>query len=371
VKESELLALIALSCLPDIGPHKVKTLVSHLQRPSKAFQLPKGKLLKIPGFGEKSVEAILNGKDQLKTAEDIIAQNHALGIETIPYLSDAYPTRLQDIKDAPLVLHYQGTASLNHPKTIAIVGTRKATTYGLDITKQLVKDLVAYDCQIISGLAYGIDIAAHKAALDNDLSTIGIMANGMDCIYPKQHLHTAQQMKNKGGLLTENKLGTTPDAPLFPARNRIIAGMADATIVVEATKKGGASITAEIANSYFRDVFAVPGNIYSPSSEGCNHLIKSNKAQLYTKIEDLEFFLNWKKGTKGDDVKKLKHLIDTSQLSEEGKKIVECLKEKPITIDELSWQSSIPVNQLAGHLLTLEFQDIVLQLPGKLFKLNA
>lgn len=371
MKDTASLALIALCSIPDIGPQKVKMLISQVQCPSQVFELSKAKLLTISGIGIKSAEAIIKGKSFLTTAQDILDQNKALGIQTITYQSDAYPSRFKDIKDAPLVIHYVGNASLNHPKTIAIVGTRKASKYGLDVTKQLVKDLAPYNCQIISGLAFGIDIAAHKAALHHNIPTIGVMANGMDRIYPSQHIHIAEEMKIQGGLLTENKLGTKPDAPLFPARNRIIAALADAVIVVEATKKGGASITAEIANSYYKDVFAVPGSIYDSSSEGCNHLIKSNKAQLLSTVNDIEYFLNWEKEQSNTkEALQQQHKINMSLFSKEEQMIIRCLQETSYTINELSWKTSLPIHQLASHLLNLEFQHTITQLPGKVFKLN-
>jgi DNA processing protein len=221
---------------------------------------------------------------------------------------------------------------------------------------------------VISGLAYGIDIAAHKAALINKQPTIGVMASGIDIIYPAVHKQAAAEMIGNGGIITEYPFSTKPDAPHFPSRNRIIAGMCDAIIVAEAAESGGALITAEIANSYDREVFAVPGNLGSKYSEGCNKLIKNHKAHIFTSIKDIEYIMNW---STENLAQKTKNTPDLSFFTGEEREVIVAMQAtQGILIDELSWKSQIPVNKLASILLNLEFQGIVKSLPGKKFKLN-
>src|SRR5690606_16227964 len=209
------------------------------------------------------------------------------------YTDKNYPTRLKQINDAPSLLYVKGNVDFENQKMVAIVGTRKATEYGKRCVEDLVAELVPHRATIVSGLAYGIDIHAHKQAVKNDLPTFGVMGSGMDIIYPSAHKETAKKMFANGGLITEHPFGTKPDAHNFPARNRIVAALSDAVIIVEAAAKGGALITADIANSYNKDVFAMPGNLRQSHSAGCNNLIKSNRAHLLTSVKDLEYIMNW------------------------------------------------------------------------------
>lgn len=251
---------------------------------------------------------------------------------------------------------------------MAIVGTRQATDYGKELVDKICEELTPHRPLIVSGLAYGIDIQAHKSAMKYGLSTIGVMGSGMNVIYPAAHKETARKMVNQGGLLTENPFDTKPDAHNFPARNRIIAGMCDALIVVEAAEKGGALITAEIANSYNKDVFAVPGSLGKTYSEGCNKLIKTNKASLYTSVKDLEYIMNWS----ADSDTTPQSLQDLSSFEPEEQKVIQILRERkaPVMIDELCFRSSLTPGALASLLLTLEFKNAVRSLPGKMFALK-
>jgi DNA processing protein len=248
------------------------------------------------------------------------------------------------------------------------VGTRQATSYGKECVEQLVQDLIPHGALIISGLAYGIDIHAHKQALKHALPTIGIMGSGMDVIYPAAHHDIARKMLDNGGLVTENLFGTKPDAYNFPQRNRIIAGLCDAMVVIEAAEKGGALITAEIANSYNKDVFAFPGSVGETYSSGCNNLIKSNKAHLLTSIKDLEYIMNWDAHV----TKKVTPPLSLQEFDEPEQHVLKILRDKnaPVLIDELSWKSNLPVSQLAAVLLGLEFKGVVKSLPGKQFDLS-
>lgn len=360
---------VALSMIPGIGDIMAKTLLSYCGSAKQVFKKNKGQLANIPGFGTLHAEKVLKFRN-FKKAEAEIEKCIKHKVELIFFTDSKYPKKLKHAPDSPTLLYYNGKADLNNQKTVAIVGTRRSASYGRDFTEQIVEKLAAHKALIISGLAYGIDINAHKAALKNGLDTIGVMASGLDIIYPIMHRGVAHQMLEQGGLLMEFKIGEKPEAHNFPSRNRIIAGMSDLTIVVEAAEKGGALITAEIANSYNRDVFALPGNIDNKYSRGCNNLIKQNNANLLGGIEDIEYIMNWQadKNNTSQDEK----YYDFSQLNVEEKSIIETLKDHKdgLIIDELSWKSQIPLNKLASLLLNLEFNGIVKTLPGKKYRLK-
>jgi len=365
--DQERLSFLALHFTPGIGDFLLKQVVSYCGSAEQVFKTPKGKLLKIPGVGEVSAEAIKHG-DTFKEAEKELKKAEREEVEIIFYTDKKYPLRLKSIEDAPALLYYKGNQNLNVPKTVGIVGTRQATEYGKEMVERICQELAPHNPLIISGLAYGIDIAAHKAALKNNLQTIGVMGSGMDVIYPAAHKETAKKMQNLGALITENRFGTKPDAHNFPARNRIIAGMCDALIVVEAAEKGGALITADIANSYNKDVFAVPGNLIQSYSEGCNKLIKTNCANLYSSVKDLEYIMNWSAET----TTVAQPIFDLSVFDTDEQNVIRILKERnaPVMIDELSFKSSLSPSHLASLLLTLEFKNVVKSLPGKMFALR-
>jgi DNA processing protein len=360
---------VALSMIPGVGDVMAKTLVSYCGSAKQVFKKNKSQLSKLPGFGTIHADKILRFKDFTRAEQELNkCEKHQ--IEILFFTDKRYPKKLKHAPDSPTLLYYKGNADLNNPKTVAIVGTRRSTSYGRDFTEQIVEKLAAHKALIVSGLAYGIDINAHKSALKNGLDTIGVMASGLDIIYPSMHRGTAHEMMQQGGLLTEFTVGEKPEAHNFPSRNRIIAGMSDLTIVVEAAVKGGALITAEIANSYNRDVFALPGNIDSKYSQGCNNLIKQNKASLITSINDIEYIMNWQPATAHTEQEE--KYYDYSQLSEEEKIIIDLLKGQKdgMVIDEISWKSQITLNRLASILLNLEFNGIVKSLPGKKYRLK-
>ena len=366
--DQERISFLALHFTPGIGDYLVKQLVSYCGSADQVFKTPKGKLMKVPGIGAVSAEAIKTG-NVFQQAEKEIKKAEQDDVDILFYTDKKYPSRLKGIEDAPSMLYFKGNTNLNPQKTVGIVGTRQATSYGKEMVEKLVEDLLPYEPLIISGLAYGIDIHAHKQSLKQNLHTLGVMGSGMDVIYPAAHKETAKKMLEQGGLLTENKFGTKPDAHNFPARNRIIAGMCDALIVVEAAEKGGALITAEIANSYNKDVFAFPGSIGQTYSDGCNKLIKTNKANLLTSIKDIEYIMNW--STDNPISKKESSVLDMSQFDQNEQKIIALLKEKnaAMIIDDLSWKSDMSPSLLASLLLNLEFKNVVQSLPGKQFKL--
>lgn len=368
--ENEKLYQLALHFIPGIGHFFIKQLISYCGSAEAVFTKNKGQLSKIPGVGPKLIEALQKNHKMLSEAEKEFEQAHKKNIKILSYTDKAFPTRLKGLHDAPAILFYKGTADLNNQKCISIVGTRRATSYGKDFTNDIIASLAPHNPLIISGLAYGIDIAAHRAALKYGLSTIGVMASGIDIIYPAVHRETAGNMTEAGGLVTELRIGTSPEAVFFPARNRIIAGMADATIVIEAAKRGGALITAEIANSYNRDVFAVPGNVGQVSSEGCNNLIKQHKANTLTTAKDLEYIMNWEVGAESSP-KASPFNLDDSLFDNDEKTVFQHMidKNNGILLDELSWHTQIPVSKLASILLSLEFKGAVNSLPGKKYKI--
>jgi DNA processing protein len=267
------------------------------------------------------------------------------------------------------MLYAKGNIDFENPKTVGIVGTRQATAYGKACVESLVKDLAIHNPLIISGLAYGIDIHAHKHALKNNLATLGVMGSGMDIIYPAAHQDIAKKMMDLGGIITEHPFGTNPDAHNFPARNRIVAALCDAVIIVEAAEKGGALITAEIANSYNKDVFAFPGNVGQSHSAGCNRLIKSNRANLITAAKDLDYIMNWDATNK--PVKKGITSLDSYEPNEQLILKILLDNNQQMMIDDISWRANLPVSQLASILLTLEFKGVVSSLPGKIYRIKS
>ncbi|MBL7832674.1 MAG: DNA-protecting protein DprA [Cyclobacteriaceae bacterium] len=360
------LSLLALHFIDGVGDYVVKQVISYTGSAEKVFKTPKGKLMQIPGVGEVTADAILNGKPFAR-AEQELRKAEKDSVELVFYMDKKYPSRLKNIPDAPSILYLKGNIDFENPRSVAIVGTRQATAYGKERVEELVRDLAPHQPLIISGLAYGIDIHAHKQAVKFGLSTVGVMGSGMDRIYPAAHKDTARKMFEHGGLVTENTFGTKPDAHNFPQRNRIIAGLCDALLVIEAAEKGGALITAEIANSYNKDVFACPGSVGETYSAGCNNLIKSNKAHLLTSVKDIEYIMGW------DAAKpqKKKVTVSLEGYDEHEQTVLKVMLDKKanVLIDELSWKSNLPVSQLASVLLGLEFKGVVKSMPGKQYSL--
>ena len=359
---------IALTLVPGVGSILIRQLISYCGSAPDVFRSPVARLLKVPGIGEVTARAILK-PGVLTEAEQVMNRLDKIGAQALFYTDKTYPARLKALYDAPALLYYQGSGDLNAQRTIGIVGTRQATDYGRRITGEIIEAIVPYGVSVISGLAYGIDIAAHRSSLINGLPTIGVMASGLDVIYPNVHKKTAQDMLAMGGMLSESQPGTKPDAHLFPARNRIIAGLSDVVVVVEAAAKGGALITAEYANNYHREVFAVPGQLTQAFSAGCNKLIRENKAQIYTSPKDIIETLNWDQTARGLDEQSLRKPslpplpVD---ITEEESQVMALLRQSTdVHIDELSWKSQIPMGRLASLLLSLEFRGFVRSLPGK------
>jgi DNA processing protein len=362
----ELLYKIALTLIPGVGSVNGKSLVAYCGGVKAVFMEKKHALLKIPGIGEQTVNALVNHNvfERAEEELDFIEKNK---ISSLFYLDKEYPVRLKQCHDSPLLLYYKGNADLNKSKIVALVGTRKATEYGRDMCRKIIEGLKEYDALIVSGLAYGIDTWSHKAAFDNDLQTVGVLGHGLDRIYPYANRSLAEKMIESGGLLCEYMSNTTPDRENFPMRNRIIAGMSDAVVVVEAGETGGALITADIANSYNRDVFAVPGRLGDQHSEGCNKIIKINKAALIQSAKDISYLLNWDIATVSK--KNIQRQLFVN-LTPDQELIVNILKEKgDLEIDTLLLETGLLPSKAASVLLNMEFEGIIRCLPGKVYRL--
>jgi len=357
---------LALSLVPGIGDVLGKKLIGYCGSAEAVFRENKKLLRKVPRVGEKLLEAIGN-KEIFLRAEKEMAFVTRYGIRVLSFMEKDYPSRLLNCIDSPQILFYKGTGSLNHPKVIGIVGTRNPTDYGREVCQKLVSGLAEHQVFIVSGLAYGIDTCAHKSALDHGLLTAAVLGHGLDRIYPPFNKLLAEKIIRQGGLVTDFPSNTEPDKENFPKRNRIIAGMSDAVVVVEAAPKGGALITAEIANSYNRDVFAIPGRIGDLYSEGTNALIRTNKASLIQSPEDILYLLGWEEGDKKPRVVQKKIFID---LTPEEKIIVDILSGiDKIGIDELALQAALRMSVVSAALLNLEFEGVVRSLPGKVYAL--
>lgn len=358
-----LLHQIALTQISGVGDIIARNLVSYCGSAEAVFNTKIRNLLKIPGVGAKTVESIKEG-EALKRAEKELKFIERYNIETYFYTDPQYPKRLKNCVDAPILIYFKGNCDLNKQRIINIVGSRKATDYGKEFTRHFIEDIQQYNPVIVSGLAYGIDITAHKEALRNGLPTIGVLAHGLDKIYPGTHRGIAEKMLENGGLLSEFPSETNADRENFPKRNRIVAGIADATIVVEAGQSGGALITADLANSYNKDVFAVPGRINDEYSVGCNNLIRDNKAQIITSAKDFLSFMAWEEKT----LIKSKSFSLFPDLNEQEKFIFDIISsEKSINIDDLMLKCNFSSSVMSKILLQLEFCGLVKQLPGKFY----
>ncbi len=366
---SELLYQLALTEVPNIGCVHAKILAQQFGSAENIFKAKLPLLEKIDGIGEIRARSIKAFNDFSK-AEEEIRFIEKYKIKPLFLTDNDYPKRLLNCYDSPTLLFYKGDADLNASKIIAIIGTRNNSDYGKQQTESLLKELSSQQILVISGMAYGIDAIAHKAAIKNELPTVAVLAHGLDQIYPPDHSHLAKDMlKHGGGLLTEFRSNTKPDKHNFPTRNRIVAGMSDATVVIETKEKGGSMITAELANGYNKDVFALPGRVSDNKSAGCNFLIRNNKAMLLTDAEELIEVMGWEEKSQKPGVRGQKELF--IELSKDEKIIVDILKEKDlIHVDELNFKSGLSSSSMAAAILNLELQGVVSTLPGKLYKLN-
>jgi len=360
---------LALSFIHGVGTQTAKNLIAYIGNIEGIFKEKKTTLTKIQGIGTVLAENILKA-DNLSKADAELEFIHKHGISVKFYLDSDYPNRLKQCTDAPIILYSLGDIDLDHSKIISIVGTRNSTQYGKEICTQLLSDLSdrGHDAIIVSGLAHGVDSYAHKEALKNNLKTAAVLGHGFNTIYPAANRSLATSIKKDGALLTEFPSFTKADKSNFVKRNRIIAGLADATIVVESGAKGGALITADLANSYARDVFAFPGRLNDKASVGCNKLIKTNKAALIESVNDLEYLLGW------DVIENKKKNVQIElfkQLSLLEKTLYAIIEENnEISIDQICLLSKNPMSKVSAALLSLEFSGFVKCLPGKIYKSN-
>jgi DNA processing protein len=363
----DLLYNIAITELQGIGDVTAKKLIAYCGSSKAIFEEKKVVLEKIPGIGSINANKINQSKTEaLSIAEEEITFIEKNKIQPLFYLDKAYSKRLFNCEDGPVMMYNKGDIDLNNPKVISIVGTRKATEYGQEFCNKIVEQLTSHNPLIISGLAYGIDLYAHKAAMKNKLQTAAVLAHGLDRIYPSLHRSVAKEMLNNGGLISDYKSGTNPDRENFPKRNRIVAGLSDLTIVIESSKKGGSLITAYLANDYNRDVFALPGRLNDKQSEGCNNLIKNNKAVLIQSVKDIEYIMGWEANSKTKPQQQQLFI----ELTNEEKTLTSFLSQQEKTpIDQLALNAKMPMSKTTSLLLNLEFNGVVKSLPGKMYKL--
>jgi DNA processing protein len=358
---------IALGLIPRVGDINARKLVYHIGSVEGVFSESYKSLMRIRGIGSGLAKYICE-RSYLEKAEkeaDYVTKNN---IRTFFYLDDDYPYRLRQCEDSPVVFFFKGNSDPDAPRMLSVVGTRNATTRGRDICDRIISGLSRKypDMIIVSGLAYGIDIAAHKAALANNLRTIAVLGHGLKTIYPSLHHSTASTILTQGGLVTDFLSDELPERNNFIKRNRIIAGLSDATLIIESGIKGGALITADIANSYNRDVFAVPGRPEDQWSAGCNRLIKRNQAALVESPEDIEYYLNWIPEKESMPVQRLLF----GDLSDEEKLVFDNIsREGEMNIDSLSRHVGMPVFKLSSLLLQMEFNGILKCYPGNVYRI--
>ncbi len=373
MNEQEQLASIALTQLPYLSLAALHELYDRFGTASQIMEHRNDIRDVLPDASPRLVEAFANAAEAMSRAEAEYQWAQDNNVEVIPLGASCYPKRLAECSDSPMVLYSKGNADLNARKVISIIGTRHCTLYGQDIIRQFVKDLRNYcpELLIVSGLAYGVDINAHREALANGYPTVGVLAHGLDQIYPYSHHATAGEMLANGGLLTEYMSQTVVKKGNFVQRNRIVAGMADATILVESASKGGGLITLGIANDYNRDTFAFPGPVNAPYSQGCNNSIRDNRASLITCAEDFVKAMGWMDDATLVEAKKrgIERQIFPDITAEE-QKIVDILQEtNNLQINVLTVKSSIPINKLTSLLFSLEMKGVIKTMAGGCYHL--
>lgn len=359
---------IALTLIKGVGVMHARNLMQVVGDEEAVFKETSRKLEAIPRLSRRAIEEIRN-PEVMRRAERELAFVTKNNLQLHFFTDSSYPQRLTQCIDAPLLLYAKGNADLNREKVISIVGTRNATRYGEECCREFIKEISAKlpDIVIISGLAYGVDICAHRAALQNDLSTIAVLGHGLDRIYPSMHRQTAVEMLKSGALLTEFPSETNPDKHNFVKRNRIVAGMSDAVVVIESGIKGGSLTTADIANSYFRDVFALPGRIHDKMSLGCNQLISDNKAVLLRNTEHFITAMGWEEETEPAPPIQ-KELFPA--LSNEEEQLYNLLSKRgAMQVNSLAIELNIPVTALFLILLEMEMKNMVESLPGGIYRL--
>jgi DNA processing protein len=364
----DMIYIIGLNMIPGIGSITARKLINSVGSAKAVFQEKKSVLRKIPGIGE-FITGRISGNSLLDKAEEEIGYIEKNNIKAVYFRDKEYPDRLNQCPDGPIVIYIKGNIDLNTGKFISIVGTRTPTSYGIKITNRFVEEFARrnHNPVIVSGLAYGIDICAHKAALNNHFQTIAVLGHGMKCLYPVVHSSISQKIEKQGALLTDFPSYEKPERNNFIKRNRIIAGLSDATIIIESGTKGGALITADLADSYHRDVFAVPGRVGDTYSSGTNLLIKRNIASLAESCEDIEYMMGWGPKEKSPAIQA--ELFN--ELPEEEQILLNLIaKEEKMEFDQLCIRSGMPVNKVSAHLLNLEFAGFVETEPGNIYTIR-
>ena len=364
MNDNDLLFTLALQHVPKIGDVNAKKLINHCGSAEAVMKEKRNNLLSINGIGSYTIEGLFN-KAHLIAAEQELLFIRDNNIKCLLYTHELYPERLKHCIDGPIVLFQSGLINFHEQPVISIVGTRRVTTYGVAFCERLVEELVAFNPIIVSGFAYGTDITAQKAALKHNLQTIGCLAHGLNQIYPRSHKKYIHEIEKNGGFLTDFWSTDAFDRNNFLKRNRIIAGLSEATIVIESAEKGGSLVTTDIANSYNREVFAVPGRVTDSQSVGCNNLIKYQKAHVLSHPLDVPYILNWNLDEPSKNIQKQLFV----ELNTDEKKIYEYLENKDKQLlDRIAIDCQIPVFKVASLLLNMELKGVIRPLPGKLFE---
>jgi DNA processing protein len=364
----DLLYLISLTQVPQVGSIHARTLLEHFGSAENIFKSSIHALEKIEGIGKIRARSIKSFRD-FAGSEKEAAFLQRYNIRALSIQDPDYPQRLLTACDAPVLLFYKGNTSLNPPRSVSIVGTRRNSDYGKQVTEKIIQDLAPYDVMIVSGLAFGIDAIAHKYALKQGLSTVAVLAHGLASLYPPEHSQLSKQILKQGGLITEYISHVKADKHHFPIRNRIVAGISDCTIVTETAVKGGSMITADLANGYHKEVFALPGRTTDFKSAGCNWLIRNNQASLLENIQGLVQSMGWEEKKRINEKRQGELFI---ALTDVEQRIVDLLKEREqMHIDVINTTSGFPTSRNAGALLELEMKDLIYSIPGRIYRLKA
>jgi DNA processing protein len=363
--QNTLSSLLTLQMTPNLGAVNLKNLIAYCGSPQAVLEEKSDKLQRIPGIGQKTVAGI--GHVSQKMIDQEIAFLDRSNVKPLYFLNEDYPQRLKDLNDAPVMMFYKGQDVLNRPNVLGVVGTRKATAYGRDRCRELIAGLAQYQPVVISGLAHGIDEIAHYAALKQGLPTVAVLGHGLQMIYPAQNENLARRMQENGGLLTEYNTQDLTVKDNFPARNRIIAGLLDGLIVVETGEKGGALITADVADSYNREVMAVPGRVGDPNAAGCHSLIKNHKAYLVEEPADVAYHLGWDMAEKHDQQRQ-EPSNKVEQTPEEATILKLMADHDQLHIDQIAHHSGYEVSQINVILFNMELKGLVTALPGQMYR---
>ena len=367
MSQDELYYILALQKIDSVGAVVAKKLLQHCGSAKAIFEAKSSQLSGIDGIGTVLLKNLKDKSvfDKAERELQFIEKNKI----TVSYFQDEnYPDRLKHCIDSPLLLFSSGNIDLTNRRIISIVGTRQITSYGTEFCKKLIEDLAPLNPIIVSGFAYGVDIVAHQAAMEHNLQTIGVLAHGMNEIYPKVHKKYVAKVEENGGFMTEFWSDSGPMRENFVSRNRIVAGMAEATIVIESAEKGGSLITANMANDYNRDVFAVPGRVSDKYSQGCNNLIKTQRAHLLSSAADILYILNWEIASQARNDKSVQKQLFVSLEPDEQKIYDYLLKNGKELMDIIAIDCDMPIFKISGMLLTMELKGVIRPLPGKLFE---